>query len=147
MNDGGSSDPCEVGLRFSNAHARKLSKETEVCPCKRECAVHALREHFRCSVIRLRLVLQNSVSAQNEVNVTFGNSKAYLIGECRPRNNSPWYIHSYSTRSRRFSVADNMEPISHLVKVSVPNYLAGLPIPNSIGGWFRLGGITRAIIK
>ncbi|XP_011644204.1 CDGSH iron-sulfur domain-containing protein 2 homolog [Pogonomyrmex barbatus] len=32
-----------------------------------------------------------------------------------------------------------MEPIAHLVKVSVPNYLAGLPIPNSIGGWFRLG--------
>lgn len=34
----------------------------------------------------------------------------------------------------------NMEPIAHLVKVSVPNYLAGLPIPDSIGGWFRLGG-------
>lgn len=33
----------------------------------------------------------------------------------------------------------NMESVSHLVKVSVPNYLAGLPIPNSIGGWFRLG--------
>ncbi|XP_043284725.1 CDGSH iron-sulfur domain-containing protein 2 homolog [Venturia canescens] len=32
-----------------------------------------------------------------------------------------------------------MEPISHLVKVSIPNYLSGLPIPNSIGGWFRLG--------
>ncbi|XP_014468266.1 PREDICTED: CDGSH iron-sulfur domain-containing protein 2 homolog [Dinoponera quadriceps] len=32
-----------------------------------------------------------------------------------------------------------MEPIAHLVKVSVPNYLAGLPIPESIGGWFRLG--------
>lgn len=33
-----------------------------------------------------------------------------------------------------------MEPIAHLVKVSIPNYLAGLPIPESIGGWFRLGG-------
>lgn len=32
-----------------------------------------------------------------------------------------------------------MEPLAHLVKVSVPNYLAGLPIPDSIGGWFRLG--------
>ncbi|XP_029034795.1 CDGSH iron-sulfur domain-containing protein 2 homolog [Osmia bicornis bicornis] len=32
-----------------------------------------------------------------------------------------------------------MEPVSHLVKVSIPNYLAGLPIPDSIGGWFRLG--------
>ncbi|XP_020288704.1 CDGSH iron-sulfur domain-containing protein 2 homolog [Pseudomyrmex gracilis] len=32
-----------------------------------------------------------------------------------------------------------MEPIARLVKVSVPNYLAGLPIPDSIGGWFRLG--------
>ncbi|XP_012284006.1 CDGSH iron-sulfur domain-containing protein 2 homolog [Orussus abietinus] len=32
-----------------------------------------------------------------------------------------------------------MESVSHLVKVSVPNYLAGLPIPDSIGGWFRLG--------
>ncbi|XP_043480885.1 CDGSH iron-sulfur domain-containing protein 2 homolog [Leptopilina heterotoma] len=32
-----------------------------------------------------------------------------------------------------------MESFSHLVKVSIPDYLAGLPIPNSIGGWFRLG--------
>ncbi|XP_012538982.1 CDGSH iron-sulfur domain-containing protein 2 homolog [Monomorium pharaonis] len=32
-----------------------------------------------------------------------------------------------------------MEPIARLVKVSIPNYLAGLPIPDSIGGWFRLG--------
>jgi hypothetical protein len=30
--------------------------------------------------------------------------------------------------------------ISHLVKDTIPNYLAGLPIPDSIGGWFRLGG-------
>lgn len=36
-----------------------------------------------------------------------------------------------------------MEPIAHLIKVSVPNYLAGLPIPDSIGGWFRLGGNFR----
>ncbi|XP_063217937.1 CDGSH iron-sulfur domain-containing protein 2 homolog isoform X2 [Bacillus rossius redtenbacheri] len=32
-----------------------------------------------------------------------------------------------------------MQPVSHLVRVSLPNYLAGLPIPDSIGGWFRLG--------
>lgn len=32
-----------------------------------------------------------------------------------------------------------MQPFAHIVKVSVPNYLAGLPIPDSIGGWFRLG--------
>ncbi|KAF7995378.1 hypothetical protein HCN44_006485 [Aphidius gifuensis] len=32
-----------------------------------------------------------------------------------------------------------MEPIASLVKVSIPNYLSGLPIPNTIGGWFRLG--------
>lgn len=32
-----------------------------------------------------------------------------------------------------------METISGLVKVSLPNYIAGLPIPNSFGGWFRLG--------
>lgn len=32
-----------------------------------------------------------------------------------------------------------MEPVARLVKVSVPNYLSGLPIPDSIGGWFRLG--------
>lgn len=31
-----------------------------------------------------------------------------------------------------------MEPIARLVKVSIPNYLAGLPIPDTIGGWFRL---------
>lgn len=33
-----------------------------------------------------------------------------------------------------------MYPISTLVKESVPNYLKNLPIPDSIGGWFRLGG-------
>ncbi|XP_063376893.1 CDGSH iron-sulfur domain-containing protein 2 homolog [Cydia fagiglandana] len=29
--------------------------------------------------------------------------------------------------------------VSNLVKVTIPNYLAGLPIPDSVGGWFRLG--------
>ncbi|XP_038223052.1 CDGSH iron-sulfur domain-containing protein 2 homolog [Zerene cesonia] len=28
--------------------------------------------------------------------------------------------------------------ISNVVKVTIPNYLAGLPIPDSFGGWFRL---------
>ncbi|KAF4533538.1 hypothetical protein B566_EDAN001023 [Ephemera danica] len=32
-----------------------------------------------------------------------------------------------------------MEPIAHLVKVSVPNYLSNLPLPDSVGGWFHLG--------
>ena len=32
-----------------------------------------------------------------------------------------------------------METISTTVKVSIPNYLASLPIPNSIMGWFSLG--------
>ena len=32
-----------------------------------------------------------------------------------------------------------METISTTVKVSIPNYLANLPIPNSIMGWFSLG--------
>ncbi|CAH1381233.1 hypothetical protein MTP99_005216 [Tenebrio molitor] len=32
-----------------------------------------------------------------------------------------------------------MQPVAHLVKVSLPNYLSNLPIPDSIGGWFRLG--------
>ncbi|KAG4080214.1 hypothetical protein HA402_008285 [Bradysia odoriphaga] len=32
-----------------------------------------------------------------------------------------------------------MESLSSLVKVSLPNYLAGLPIPNTFGGWFKLG--------
>ncbi|KAF2894519.1 hypothetical protein ILUMI_11647 [Ignelater luminosus] len=32
-----------------------------------------------------------------------------------------------------------VQPVAHLVKVSVPNYLSGLPIPDSIGGWFKLG--------
>ncbi|BFF91852.1 CDGSH iron-sulfur domain-containing protein 2 homolog [Drosophila madeirensis] len=31
-----------------------------------------------------------------------------------------------------------MEPISHLVKSTLPNYLSNLPIPDSIGGWFKL---------
>jgi hypothetical protein len=34
-----------------------------------------------------------------------------------------------------------MEPISGAVKVTLPNYLSGLPIPDSFGGWFKLGGI------
>ncbi|XP_045494585.1 CDGSH iron-sulfur domain-containing protein 2 homolog [Colias croceus] len=28
--------------------------------------------------------------------------------------------------------------MSNVVKVTIPNYLAGLPIPDSFGGWFRL---------
>ncbi|KAJ9586653.1 hypothetical protein L9F63_019755 [Diploptera punctata] len=32
-----------------------------------------------------------------------------------------------------------MEPISQLIRVSLPNYLSSLPIPDSIGGWFKLG--------
>ncbi|EEZ97533.1 CDGSH iron-sulfur domain-containing protein 2 homolog [Tribolium castaneum] len=32
-----------------------------------------------------------------------------------------------------------MQPVAHLVKVSLPDYLSNLPIPDSIGGWFRLG--------
>lgn len=32
-----------------------------------------------------------------------------------------------------------MELISSLVKTTIPNYLSGLPIPNSFGGWFKLG--------
>ncbi|XP_077290783.1 CDGSH iron sulfur domain 2 [Arctopsyche grandis] len=31
-----------------------------------------------------------------------------------------------------------MQPLAHVVKVSLPNYLSGLPVPDSIGGWFRL---------
>lgn len=29
--------------------------------------------------------------------------------------------------------------LAYLVKVAIPDYLAGLPIPDTIGGWFRLG--------
>nr|CAG4641372.1 EOG090X0JRY [Eulimnadia texana] len=32
-----------------------------------------------------------------------------------------------------------MELASDLIRVSLPNYLAGLPIPRSVGGWFKLG--------
>ncbi|KAJ3641365.1 hypothetical protein Zmor_027876 [Zophobas morio] len=32
-----------------------------------------------------------------------------------------------------------MQPVAHLVKVSLPNYLTNLPVPDSFGGWFRLG--------
>ncbi|KAI8045360.1 CDGSH iron-sulfur domain-containing protein 2 homolog [Drosophila gunungcola] len=31
-----------------------------------------------------------------------------------------------------------MEGISQLVKSTLPNYLSNLPIPDSIGGWFKL---------
>lgn len=33
-----------------------------------------------------------------------------------------------------------MYVLSTLVRVTIPNYLAGLPIPDSFGGWFKLGG-------
>jgi len=49
------------------------------------------------------------------------------------------YISSSAVSLNRAVLAINMEPIAHLVKVSVPNYLSGLPIPESIGGWFHLG--------
>lgn len=39
-----------------------------------------------------------------------------------------------------------MYPFSTLVKETVPNYLSGLPIPDSIGGWFRLGGKKLFIV-
>ncbi|XP_022909178.1 CDGSH iron-sulfur domain-containing protein 2 homolog [Onthophagus taurus] len=32
-----------------------------------------------------------------------------------------------------------MQPFAGLVKTTIPNYLSGLPIPDSIGGWFKLG--------
>lgn len=32
-----------------------------------------------------------------------------------------------------------MELISSLVKTTIPNYLSGLPIPATFGGWFKLG--------
>ncbi|GBP63522.1 CDGSH iron-sulfur domain-containing protein 2 homolog [Eumeta japonica] len=32
-----------------------------------------------------------------------------------------------------------MQFVSGFVKTTVPNYLSGLPIPDSFGGWFRLG--------
>lgn len=32
-----------------------------------------------------------------------------------------------------------METLSNLVKVNLPNYFSNLPIPNTFGGWFRLG--------
>ena len=32
-----------------------------------------------------------------------------------------------------------MEAISTLVRVSLPNYLSNLPIPETVGGWFSLG--------
>lgn len=31
-----------------------------------------------------------------------------------------------------------MQLLSNLVRITIPNYLAGLPIPDSIGGWFHL---------
>lgn len=32
-----------------------------------------------------------------------------------------------------------MQPFAGLVKVTIPNYLSSLPIPDSFGGWFKLG--------
>lgn len=35
--------------------------------------------------------------------------------------------------------------MSSLVKVTLPNYLSNLPIPDSFTGWFRLGGKLKII--
>ncbi|XP_018568963.1 CDGSH iron-sulfur domain-containing protein 2 homolog [Anoplophora glabripennis] len=32
-----------------------------------------------------------------------------------------------------------MKPVAYVVKDAVPNYLSSLPIPDTFGGWFRLG--------
>lgn len=44
---------------------------------------------------------------------------------------------------RKFKIWDcnwvKMEALSSLVKVTLPNYLSNLPIPDSITGWFKLG--------
>lgn len=40
-----------------------------------------------------------------------------------------------------------MNCLSHLVKVTLPNYLAGLPIPDTLGGWFSLGSKCNYILK
>lgn len=37
--------------------------------------------------------------------------------------------------------------VSNVVKVTIPNYLASLPIPDTFGGWFRLGGKYMVIRK
>lgn len=39
---------------------------------------------------------------------------------------------------QNFITKNNMQPVSYLVKEALPNYLSNLPIPNSVGGWFRL---------
>ncbi|EDW16215.1 CDGSH iron-sulfur domain-containing protein 2 homolog [Drosophila mojavensis] len=31
-----------------------------------------------------------------------------------------------------------MQSLSHAVKTSLPNYLSSLPVPDSVGGWFKL---------
>lgn len=31
-----------------------------------------------------------------------------------------------------------MQLLSQVVKTSLPNYLSGLPVPDSVGGWFKL---------
>ena len=32
-----------------------------------------------------------------------------------------------------------MDPLHHLIRVSLPNYFRDLPIPDTFGGWFSLG--------
>nr|CAG4649019.1 EOG090X0JRY [Polyphemus pediculus] len=32
-----------------------------------------------------------------------------------------------------------MDKVSSLIRVSIPNYFAGLPIPDTFSGWFKLG--------
>jgi len=34
-----------------------------------------------------------------------------------------------------------MSTLSSLIRVSIPNYLAGLPVPDTFTGWFKLGSM------
>lgn len=36
-------------------------------------------------------------------------------------------------------ITAKMEPVSILFKQSIPHYFENLPIPNTFGGWFKLG--------
>lgn len=40
-----------------------------------------------------------------------------------------------------------MQSLSHAVKTSLPNYLSSLPVPDSVGGWFKLSCECHACLN
>lgn len=49
-------------------------------------------------------------------------------------------IHSILLVEKNSEFKKMAEALSSFIKLTIPNYLSNLPIPDSFSGWFKLGG-------